>query len=648
MPTPTLTAESDKAIESSSLNKLRGLAAGLCVDAGIRVESEEGPHWYYDHSRRTIVVPSRDIRSRGVHYCAGVLAHEVGHFFITRYHHFVQAFTFPSSKILLHLLNCLEDPRVNQWIKARYPGARAWYGLMVEDFLEPDKLGVPEVLSFGIECHAEEMHGWQARAEGALPARVELALMATRLVRQASASCLPSLIPDAVLFDDHLIRQASETLSGRMEPVELTGVPSNPMNPRELEVLVQQARALTLIRDGVCEEAAKLLQSDCARLGWHLLKQGMLSDLMAISRGKGPQVIRQKLVKEVLPAMKAVPNPPTTWVPDQNQTKALIKVLELFLENAQQLGTVRVLGSSAVGDRHGSRSAGAGGAGGRAGASKIDVKCLENPAPDLSKSHGEGVEKLRRMVEEGLNPHRLRRHHGAFASGYKLSMREAMRMDAEPERYHRLWQRRIRPTKPDAAFGLLVDLSGSMRGEKIKAAMAGTLLLAETLAKLEVPCLIHGFQDKLIPITGWDGGYSVEVRKRIIAMQLEVTDSRPGGNNQMRYNDDGPCLNEFARLVSSHPAAERFLVVVSDGGPAGSRSTEQDLVRAVETISREKIIRLIGLGLGPNTEHVRKFYPSSIANVSLENFPSQIGGLILEACGVICRPSTSRNPSQGN
>jgi len=310
-----------------------------------------------------------------------------------------------------------------------------------------------------------------------------------------------------------------------------------------------------------------------------------------------------------------------------------VKVMELFLEKAEQTGKVRVLGTSPhdrCGGRPGARSIGGSwGAGGKG----IEERHQPLPVEEVSPST-RGVEQLARLVEDGLNPTRLRRHHGAFATGSKLSMREAMRLDAEPERYRKLWQRRIRPTRPDAAFGLLVDLSGSMRGEKIKAALAGTHLLAETLHRLEVPCLIHGFQDKLIPIAGWEDGYNEGVRNRIQGMGLEVSDSRPGGNNQMRFNDDGPCLEEFTALVGAHPARDRFVVVVSDGGPAGSRSTAEDLEKVIRTITRGNEVHLIGLGLGLGTDHVRRFYPRSIANVAEADFPSKIGGLILEACGV--------------
>ena len=621
-----------EASEGASVKQLRGLAAGLCVDAGILVEEGESAFWYYDHDRRAIVVPSRDIKTKGVHYCAGVLAHEVGHFYISRYHRFTQAFQFPSTKLLNHLLNCLEDPRVNRWIKARYPGARDWYRHLLADFESPDRVGVPEFLSFGIECHAEEMHGWQARPTGTLPPRIESALAATRLARQAATECLPSLVPDSVLLDDRLANFAAKTLTGRMEPVLPQG--AGPMAARELDVLVHQARMLTLVRDGVCEEALKLLKTDCARLGWHLLKKDMQAELNTLARGgRIPNALKLKLTAEVIPAMQAVPQPPTTWEPSLAQSKALVKVMELFLEKAEQTGKVRVLGTSPhdrCGGRPGARSIGGSrGAGGKG----IEERQQPLPVEEVSPST-RGVEQLARLVEDGLNPTRLRRHHGAFATGSKLSMREAMRLDAEPERYRKLWQRRIRPTRPDAAFGLLVDLSGSMRGEKIKAALAGTHLLAETLHRLEVPCLIHGFQDKLIPIAGWEDGYNEGVRNRIQGMGLEVSDSRPGGNNQMRFNDDGPCLEEFAALVGAHPARDRFVVVVSDGGPAGSRSTAEDLEKVIRTITRGNEVHLIGLGLGLGTDHVRRFYPRSIANVAEADFPSKIGGLILEACGV--------------
>src|SRR5207244_7517017 len=103
--------------------QLSALAAGLCQDAGIRVEVSERT-WAFDPLRRVILVAEGDLARKGPVYCAAVLAHEVSHFFISRYH--LLPLEFPSPQALPHLLNSIEDPRVNTWIRRRYPGTGRW------------------------------------------------------------------------------------------------------------------------------------------------------------------------------------------------------------------------------------------------------------------------------------------------------------------------------------------------------------------------------------------------------------------------------------------------------------------------------------------------------------------------------------------
>ena len=599
----------------ASLAQLQGLASGLCMDAGIRVEAIAGPQWSYNHVTLTIQVPQRDIDGKGVLYCAGVLAHEVGHFFISRYHKILHGIPFPSEKILNHLLNGLEDPRVNQWIKARYPGSRAWFEVLVDDFASLGAPGVPEVVTFGVECHADEMRNWIPRPKGCLPKRIALALASTGAARRRMAGMLPSLVPGSVYLDERLASDAERLLAKRLG----AGLPAR-LDARELDVLSRQAEALDLIRTEVIAHALDLLNTDCARLGWQLLARGKQADLAAAGAGRGSSALRKRLIAEVSPAMIAVPDPPTTWRPDRLQMKGLVRILEWFMDAANPVQRAPMSTCS---------SAKMSSLGPDTGPASISVSL-----PEVFTPQPQGVEHLSRMVQEGLNPHRLRRFQGGFATGSQISMPEAKRLEAEPERYRRLWRRRIRPTRPDAAFGLLVDLSGSMRGKKIQAALLGTMLVAETLERLEIPYMIHGFQDQLIPFVDWNESLTPAVRQRISSMQLEVSNSRPGGNNKMRYNDDGPCLARFASHLRQHAARDRFLVVVSDGGPAGLHSNDGDLHRAVLEITTLGELQLIGLGLGAGTEHVSTFYPRSIACVPEAEFPARIGQLILQSCGV--------------
>ena len=76
-------------------------------------------------------------------------------------------------------------------------------------------------------------------------------------------------------------------------------------------------------------------------------------------------------------------------------------------------------------------------------------------------------------------------------------------------------------------------------------------------------------------------------------------------------------------------AADRILIVVSDGMPEGRRSTKADLHNAVAELQREgRGLRLIALGLGPNTGHVTTFYPESVADVPIPRFAETIGALV--------------------
>src|SRR5262245_11264409 len=179
------------------LQRLGGLAAGLCLDAAVRVEASEG-RWCYDPVRRVISVGKPDLAGRGPDYCAGVLAHEVGHYHVSRYH--LITADFPSRAALSMVLNGIEDPRVNTWMRRRYPGTAAWYELLTEhDALEPCAAFMPSCVRFALESAREELIDWRpADAVGPVPAEVLSALDLTRAARRRFAETLPpaSMLPE--------------------------------------------------------------------------------------------------------------------------------------------------------------------------------------------------------------------------------------------------------------------------------------------------------------------------------------------------------------------------------------------------------------------------------------------------------------------
>ncbi len=68
--------------------------------------------------------------------------------------------------------------------------------------------------------------------------------------------------------------------------------------------------------------------------------------------------------------------------------------------------------------------------------------------------------------------------------------------------------------------------------------------------------------------------------------------------------------------------------MISDGGPSGRRSTAEDLKRTVTELEARSDLYLIGVGIGPNTEHVNEYYRHAIANVPVDGFAERLGDLL--------------------
>lgn len=78
-----------------------------------------------------------------------------------------------------------------------------------------------------------------------------------------------------------------------------------------------------------------------------------------------------------------------------------------------------------------------------------------------------------------------------------------------------------------------------------------------------------------------------------ICIALSRRGTRPGGNNQPLYNDDGPCVAEAANLLLDQPGREHVLIVISDGIPEGRLSQPDDLHTAGREAGRVQGLRFV-------------------------------------------------------
>ncbi len=242
------------------------------------------------------------------------------------------------------------------------------------------------------------------------------------------------------------------------------------------------------------------------------------------------------------------------------------------------------------------------------------------------------IERLENDLREIFVARRASRWKSGFRTGKRIDIKTRIQEKAKgiSAVESKAWQKRELPTEKDYAISILVDLSGSMSGQKIRETFKALIVLAEVLNKLSIKTEILGFNDRLYEYQIFGEDLSRDIRENMGGVLREV-DNHQGGRAD--YNDDGWALQETSKRLSKQRATEKFLMVLSDGLPEESSAhsgPEFDLGRMVNRIMQETDQKLIGLGIGGGTKHVEKFYPNSLADIDVKEMASKLAGVIKE------------------
>ncbi|MBM4360625.1 MAG: hypothetical protein FJ096_21160 [Deltaproteobacteria bacterium] len=597
---------------------LASLAAALCQDAHISLEVG-GSNWAWEPARRVLHMPKDALEVLGHDACAGIVAHEVGHAFLSRYLDYRELTGSKTAGLSRLAMNALEDPRVERWMMQRYPGVRPW--------LEQARAAIPDDSSWLPTLQLLDgfvREGWhlrerddatldgEARARG-YGAEVLARLAATREARRRyTLDFCPT-----VLLDD-APREALSLHSAEVAPGVVGTASARPASPREAWIQVLARRAFVTASEHILHHVLAQLESDARHFADGLRRCGLGGSRMAPFVDR----VRQgRLDASVLSAVWSVGSVTERQFTAPQLEAARTLLLEWLTERSLVATRTKTTSASSSCDR--------------------DEHDLFDAADDLVASPSSSerhrsifrtvsadVDRLVGELDAILRPkRRLGRRHG-YASGQRLDLARVMAFEADRRRPIDFWSRSIAPDRRSAAFLLLVDLSGSMRGPKVEHAVAGTALVAETLTRLQVPFAVLGFQDECIPVHAFGAPFDEAARRNLASLVDEPGGVRSGGHNHPAYNDDGPCLHEAAELLLARREEDRVLIVLSDGMPEGRRSNAEDLRAAVAALTRE--VTLIGVGLGPATEHVRDFYPNAIANVPIEELAARLAALVRE------------------
>jgi cobaltochelatase CobT len=187
-------------------------------------------------------------------------------------------------------------------------------------------------------------------------------------------------------------------------------------------------------------------------------------------------------------------------------------------------------------------------------------------------------------------------------------------------------------TLRDAAVLLMIDQSGSMRGEPMAWVAAGVRRLSDELGRRGANVAVAGYTT-----AGWHGGFARRKWRRerrparpgrlcallhIIYRPFDSTSLDEGAWRQMlnpdvlRENVDGEALEWGADYLKNRPERRRILLVVSDGAPVddatlfanGPSYMHRHFLKVRDTLLDAKTPELLAIGVG---HRVSEFYPVS-------------------------------------
>ncbi len=600
---------------------LARIAAGLCRDAGIaRVEMAKGDTWSWSPATRILKVGRSSFATLGIEGCAGVIAHEVGHSLISRYH-LLGAKLGRGGVHAAKWLNAVEDPRVEAYMSRRYPGVRRWIDeanrLLLAEW-DSDDLPLLRHHQFGVGACIDENTNGRALTGALLPEVLQELQNTLDARRQYRDGYLPD--DDGTDPDD---------LAGQHRQLCAKYVFEAAVSPREEVVQTLALYAWAHFQREIAPAIERLFDADVAEVAALIMASPDLrAELKHATTRMPPLHDRLRLARHI--GERRGPLPPCD---DEAIVLARLWLNQLGPERTRRaslgVGGKPLLSAGIevpTDERHVGSTAG------------VEAPPLGNPVPRPAQpaapirplpTRAGLIDRLERVLRDELRAHRRQIGRVYAHTGVRADLRRVMTnqgpLRGDPGRWQPAWHRPV-PVRPDAAFCLLIDCSGSMRGPKITAAVEAALVFLEAIGRVGASVMVAGFQDEIIPLVYPDESLTA-ARSAIESARLEPFGRRPGGHNQPRYNDDGPCILEAAKALQSIPAAQRVLVVLTDGLPHGRRSGAGDLSDAVRRVAREGI-DVIGVGIGRGATHVRDFYPRAVIAERVEGLAAAMVGVL--------------------
>ena len=531
--------------------ELRGLIALVAQqpDITLQIGTELNVPWSFNWKENIITANPADLRLRPPDYCRGLSLHEAAHAFMTRLWDIVPQALHEDSAVH-QLLNVIEDCRLERWLQIRLPGCVLW-----------------------VRCYNDLLFGpmlvtSRERLE-ADPGAAFLIAILCRWWHNRAPEHLPESAQTALDEVWPYIQLAIEaTPPAECPDPEKTRVryANHPVRvcymgmdhgeqpaPMELEVRMAQHEMWEIVWRKILPVFRRLLHESGSPLGQLAEQMRQLRDFIQKRRCGQP---------------------------------------------SRQAG--RASGQSATA---------------KGGRQKGIFVWNELKQTDYHKAlfrHHGAIEQITESLLRHMTAEVKMRYRGHHRSGQRMDIRQAMQYEADPRRHDRLWQRMNQPTRPDPAFVILADASGSMEGERAHATFDALVMLRESCLRLGLPLSILMFSSDTHLVQDWAEPSCASVLPSL----CQLRNNPNGGTNLAR------ALVEARDLLEELPQRHRHFWLLSDGEPENLDEARRQL-----GVLRQHASSITALGLGPDTSSLSKLVPSARINLSPNQLP-QITGRI--------------------
>jgi cobalamin biosynthesis protein CobT len=651
-------AEQQKEIENRrQLLSLLARFIGNSPDIKV-IYNEPGDGWHWNFQKNVIGIDPKDLNEKPMDYLRFAISHEAGHKRISRFEEIpVEVWRQPG---FFSMMKAIEGPRVNNFLAENYPKFRDQMKLAYEMNLNfeakaKDKLGYqPRFLQASFEYIKQWLRttkGEGFEIDPALPEDVRQVVQATLKSAQNSWRLYPSKEEETGIGEEIIKKYAQvsykinhakiwpefkklvkkdledQRLQEMLQQMMQQGVEYKGSESKNQDMQQELQNRLTEDEQQELKEAIKQAQQQ-ATYG----KPGKSGRIAAVDSDSLSPELKQKIqdyidsdkevreqlnkkAKETLAPFEQKVNEELDGGLKDNPDKKAKKA-----DSDQQTKKKTTQQKPSQGEV---------------------VKFTKKVWEALRKDNNEYQRKLQEVahiikpLQENLQQILTRRREQGLQSGFRtgrtIDINRIIKERATgiPNFESRAWQRRKLPTEKNYAISLLIDLSASMEGEKINETFKAAIILAEVLNRLSIKTEILGFNTRLYEYLSFGQNISNDVRDSMCGM-LQETSHLIYAN----WNSDGWAVSQASERLAKQEEAEKFLFVLSDGIPRPSPmhlDPEYELKTVIKRVKEETDQKIIGLGVGPGTDHVKHYYPASIANIDVDKMPNKLADVIRSA-----------------